>query len=540
MRKVLKNAIDWSPNSKEAKKLRNALGKDYEKIVMDFTDGKGEFGGFDKFFAQIEKLKKLDTQSRSKAIEAMFGNDAEVNMVISTLLEKGKAGYEEFAQKLENQASLQQRVNAQLSTLSNIWDAASGTFTNLMAGIGEAIAPYLKIAAEMFGEVAEAILHWVKANPKLTSAIMGTAVVITTLVGATAVLSSVFSFLLFPVVKLGLGMWNLGASFVAIIPKILAFSAALLSNPLTWIVAGIVAVVAALYLLWKHWDTVKTAIINGWNWVSQAFSNNPILNVLFPIVPLIKGIIAIFQNWGSISDWLSEKWTALKTVGESVWNAISSAVTTVISPITTVVDSVKWLLENLGKLSFDGIKQGAANLKNSVVEGAGNAWNKTKETVGGAWEKMKSALSFSSGGYTGNGGKYAPAGIVHKGEYVMTKEATARLGVNNLNRLNYGGMAGVAALASTVALAQPMTAVKVDSRPPLTASKQPQHNSKIKNEINSVIVFCIYSKIISNSCLSLYFAYVICFPPIITTKSFGENLQLSRNPSTSPHHSEQK
>lgn len=144
MRKVLKNAIDWSPNSKEAKKLRNALGKDYEKIVMDFTDGKGEFGGFDKFFAQIEKLKKLDTQSRSKAIEAMFGNDAEVNMVISTLLEKGKAGYEEFAQKLENQASLQQRVNAQLSTLSNIWDAASGTFTNLMAGIGEAIAPYPK------------------------------------------------------------------------------------------------------------------------------------------------------------------------------------------------------------------------------------------------------------------------------------------------------------------------------------------------------------------------------------------------------------
>ncbi|HGO5823390.1 TPA: tape measure protein [Mannheimia haemolytica] len=46
--------------------------------------------------------------------------------------------------------------------------------------------------------------------------------------------------------------------------------------------------------------------------------------------------------------------------------------------------------------------------------------------------------SFAVGGYTGNGGKYTPAGIVHKGEYVITKEATSRLGLDYLNYLNYG------------------------------------------------------------------------------------------------------
>ena len=35
-------------------------------------------------------------------------------------------------------------------------------------------------------------------------------------------------------------------------------------------------------------------------------------------------------------------------------------------------------------------------------------------------------MSFATGGYTGDGAKYTPAGIVHKGEYVITKEATAR------------------------------------------------------------------------------------------------------------------
>ncbi|MCW9733744.1 tape measure protein [Avibacterium sp. 20-15] len=48
-------------------------------------------------------------------------------------------------------------------------------------------------------------------------------------------------------------------------------------------------------------------------------------------------------------------------------------------------------------------------------------------------------VGFDTGGFTGLGGKYTPAGIVHKGEYVITKEATSRIGLDYLNYLNYGG-----------------------------------------------------------------------------------------------------
>ena len=48
------------------------------------------------------------------------------------------------------------------------------------------------------------------------------------------------------------------------------------------------------------------------------------------------------------------------------------------------------------------------------------------------------ALGFANGGYTGDGGKYQPAGTVHKGEFVFTKEATSRIGVNNLYALMKG------------------------------------------------------------------------------------------------------
>lgn len=50
------------------------------------------------------------------------------------------------------------------------------------------------------------------------------------------------------------------------------------------------------------------------------------------------------------------------------------------------------------------------------------------------------SVGFATGGYTGDGGKYTPAGIVHKGEYVITKEATTRLGRGFLDHLNYGSV----------------------------------------------------------------------------------------------------
>lgn len=47
---------------------------------------------------------------------------------------------------------------------------------------------------------------------------------------------------------------------------------------------------------------------------------------------------------------------------------------------------------------------------------------------------------FASGGFTGQGGKYQPAGVVHKGEYVFDQAATNRIGVSNLEALRNGGL----------------------------------------------------------------------------------------------------
>lgn len=49
-----------------------------------------------------------------------------------------------------------------------------------------------------------------------------------------------------------------------------------------------------------------------------------------------------------------------------------------------------------------------------------------------------SGVGFASGGYTGPGGKYQSAGIVHKGEYVFDQASTNRIGVSQLEALRNG------------------------------------------------------------------------------------------------------
>lgn len=62
-----------------------------------------------------------------------------------------------------------------------------------------------------------------------------------------------------------------------------------------------------------------------------------------------------------------------------------------------------------------------------------------------ALRELRAALGrvgYASGGYTGDGGMYQPAGVVHKGEFVFSKKATANLGVGQLSAMHAAAKSG--------------------------------------------------------------------------------------------------
>ena len=85
------------------------------------------------------------------------------------------------------------------------------------------------------------------------------------------------------------------------------------------------------------------------------------------------------------------------------------------------------------------LKQAMVGIVGSIGSAIGGATGGGSSASGGAAIQAAAAkLHFATGGFTGTGGKYEPAGIVHRGEFVFTKEATSRIGVGNLYRLMRG------------------------------------------------------------------------------------------------------
>ncbi|HHS9766730.1 TPA: phage tail length tape measure family protein [Raoultella ornithinolytica] len=95
--------------------------------------------------------------------------------------------------------------------------------------------------------------------------------------------------------------------------------------------------------------------------------------------------------------------------------------------------------------------------------------------------KAVADTGFASGGYTGPGGKYQPAGIVHKGEYVFDQASTNRIGVTQLEALRNGqpldatlGRSGFGTGVQNVSSSQQTTVIKPTvTVPPVTINGNP-------------------------------------------------------------------
>lgn len=411
MRKVFTRMMD----TKKIAKVTKGTG-----LSLDFTNGAGEFGGLDKMYEQLAQLKAVNTEQRLKILQGIFGDDAETLQALNTMIEKGKAGYEEFAKKMEAQASLEQRVNDQLGTLTNLWDAASGTFTNFLAKAGESIAPELKDLTKWIGDVNEKLSNWAAQNPETANTIMkivaAIGIFLTVVTGIGAAISAVlvpialakFSFFsLFGVFAGGGGAistiigWlvRLGIALLGFGAKAAVF---LVTNPFGWAILA----VGAIIMLWRNWEKVEAALIAGWEWLKKVYQQNPMLAAF---TGPVGWLIALLTNWNKVESALIRGWEWIKKTFSGN-NPIAIAMTAAMGPIGAVINSFR-ILRSAATSAWEWLKK-ATSAKAPATPPSIGIPNR----------------GFSVGGYTGAGGVHEAAGVVHKGEVVFSQRDVAKFG----------------------------------------------------------------------------------------------------------------
>ncbi|EJV8351612.1 phage tail tape measure protein [Escherichia coli] len=143
------------------------------------------------------------------------------------------------------------------------------------------------------------------------------------------------------------------------------------------------------------------------------------------------------SGWGEWAESATDSFSQVKSVATQTFDGIAQNMAAM---LTGSEQSWRGFTRSvLSMLTEIFLKQAMVGIVGSIGRAMGGAFGGgASASTGTAIQAAAANFHFATGGFTGTGGKYEPAGIVHRGEFVFTKEATSRIGVGNLYRLMRG------------------------------------------------------------------------------------------------------
>ncbi|MBB1340065.1 phage tail tape measure protein [Pseudoalteromonas sp. SR45-6] len=312
----------------QAASLLQGIGKAQDALGIKLTADNGDMLAIDVVLGRINnRLSSLGSVARGDVLTQIFGKQgAKAVDVLSTKVDKLKDGITVFENVQDNSKALEMA-----NIIASPWDRLGGSFNAAATAMGNRLLPVVEPFVEMLAAGFAGIVSLTERFPFLSSVIATLVVVIVALItvhgiiiftmglykmalvstaaltGGLTVLTKLWQGALIALRVLGFLslIATMGAAAIAIgtfKAVMLAgqaatwlFNAALWANPITWVVAGVIALIAAVGALIYYWDD----------------------------------LVAAFQNtaWGKV----------LMAVFDSVKAAFNG-----------VIDSVKWVLEKLG------------------------------------------------------------------------------------------------------------------------------------------------------------------------------------------------
>ncbi|EHC3251124.1 phage tail tape measure protein, partial [Escherichia coli] len=143
------------------------------------------------------------------------------------------------------------------------------------------------------------------------------------------------------------------------------------------------------------------------------------------------------SGWGEWAESATDSFSQVKSVATQTFDGIAQNMAAMLTGAEA--DWRGFTRSVLSMMTEILLKQAMVGIVGRIGSAMGGAFGGgASASSGTAIEAAAANFHFATGGFTGTGGKYEPAGIVHRGEFVFTKEATSRIGVGNLYRLMRG------------------------------------------------------------------------------------------------------
>lgn len=200
---------------------------------------------------------------------------------------------------------------------------------------------------------------------------------------------------------IGLGILNGGKFLIGGLTKLGSLGMAALASPVTWVILGITALIAAGYMLYKNWDTVKEKAVQLKDKVVELVDKYWYL--LGPIGYMIKGGKALYENWDTIklkAGELKDRIVNMVTGAIEQWNIFKEKSLAILGiPFDWLDKKIEGIKEK-GEHMLDGVLEIYEKIKNfsitdSIKNGAswlGEQFNIPQFATGGVVNSPTLAL----------------------------------------------------------------------------------------------------------------------------------------------------
>ena len=312
-----------------------------------------------------EKLAACTTTQEREAL---------IRETLNGLYDDASKKYEENAADVLAQNEAQAKLNEATAKLGEVMapiqtmlaEFANKTLSQLTPHIQEFAETYGPQIQEVLGKIGEAIskvINWIADNWELISTL---AIIITAISVALGVFSAV------------MGIVN----------------AVMMASPVTWIILGIVAalaaVVAIIVIVIKYWDEIKAATKKCWDKIKEIIST-----AIDAIVDFFKKIIGwVKENWQGLLLFIVNPFAgAFKLVYDNCEvfrNFIDNFIEKIKSVISSGFSSIKDKIISPIREAFNSVRQVFSNLVSTI----GEKLEAAKEKVRSVIEAIKGFFNF--------------------------------------------------------------------------------------------------------------------------------------------------
>ncbi|EMU8849708.1 phage tail tape measure protein [Proteus mirabilis] len=465
--------------------------KALEELGIKTRDAKGNLRDFPELLAELDKkTAKMGNAQRAGFFKHIAGEEA--FSALSVLAEQaGKGELQTLVADLKQAKGEAQKVAGTMT------DNLSGDMKNLQSAwedlgiqIFDGIDSPLRQISQSITRVISKVGVWMKENPELAKTLTMIGLAIAGIITTLGILSLSIAAMLGPLAaaKLSLSILGIkgGGSLTLLLKPIkllgsafLGLGKAMLANPILLVIA---AIAAAVYLIYKNWDTIGPYVYKVWDTVKrytaiawQALKDTiksaweAIKYIFFNWTPLgliIKhwdSIVSYTQTtWTMIKTKISDVWEGIKTTLKNGWNNIVKSVQETWETIKTTI-SIKWneIVEDTKALPAKFLQFGS-DLIDAIIQGIKNKWTDFKNSIGELATAAKEALTpefmksndpkvqSALDSYNSNfAGMYDSGGYIPRGKFGIAGENGPEIveGPANITSRKHTAMLAAAALS---------------------------------------------------------------------------------------------